>query len=79
MNLYLQIMLSLALALTIFSGCTCFNENTLYGLDGKAVSWCEGKLRAEKLCKKHGGLKRHYYAFAECSDGVTFTEEVEVK
>jgi hypothetical protein len=41
----------LALALTL-SGCCVLK----YPLDGKAQSWCEAESRAEKNCKKHGGI-----------------------
>lgn len=63
--------------LLLLSGCSCISVETGFGLDGKAVSWCERKHRAEKLCKKHDGLKNYYYAAAECNDGTKFTDEVE--
>ena len=59
------------------SGCSCVSVDTAFGMDGKAVSWCERKHRAEKLCRKHNGLKDYYYEYAECNDGTKFTDEVE--
>ena len=69
--------ISLIIMALMLSGCQCLNSETGYGLDGKAVGWCKRERRAEKLCKKHDGMKKFYYRFAECNDGTQFTDEVE--
>lgn len=70
-------LLLLVVISSLLVGCSCLSVDTGFGLDGKAVSWCKRKKRAEKLCRKHDGLKNYYYEFAECNNGVTFREEVE--
>ena len=70
------IFLMVALEL-VLSGCACMTLDTAFGLDGKAVSWCERKYHATKLCKKHGGLKDYHFEAATCNNGHKFTKEVE--
>lgn len=61
----------------LLASCACINSDTAFGMDGKAFGWCKRKHKSEKLCKAHDGLKNYSYAFAECKDGKTFTDEVE--
>lgn len=61
---------------SLLSGCACMNSNTAFGLDGKAVGWCERRNDSEKLCREHGGVKQVSYREAICNDGSVLTEGI---